>query len=181
MRFHSRPHTQSCPRSSDVKEEEDMTSTPKTRLLFLVNLFHQQLFMKCTVYQMLYWIQQRERCTKRQPPSSGSSHTDRQYEVTPAAINYFHLQSLVQGSASATDLCSFPTTASLPGLSPRLPGLMAITVICRRAGCEVHGLWSHATLAGVLTVTGSVCNPGQVTYPCGLIFLPAKYNPPRKL
>lgn len=61
--FCSLPHTQSCPRSSDIKEEEDMTFTPKTRLLFFVNLFHLQLLMKCTMYQMLFWIQQRERYT----------------------------------------------------------------------------------------------------------------------
>ena len=40
-----------------------MTFTPKTRLLFFVNLFHLQLLMKCTMYQMLFWIQQRERYT----------------------------------------------------------------------------------------------------------------------
>lgn len=142
--FCSLPHAQSCPRSSDTKEEDDMTSTPKTRLLFFVNLFHQQLFMKCTMYQMLYWIQQRERCTQRQPLSLGSSQTDRQKEVTPAAINYFHLQSLVQGSASATDLRSFPTTTSLLGVSPRLPGLMAITVLSGEQAVTSTG--SGATL-----------------------------------
>lgn len=126
------------------QREEDMTSTPKTRLLFFVNLFHQQLLMKCTMYQMLeYWIQQRER--------------------------YTHISSskLSSGSASATDLHSFPHHSQPPGVSPRLPGLDGHHGPSGEQATNAHRLWSHTLLAGVLTAAGSMCNPGLSLTPVG--------------
>lgn len=51
-------HTQSCPRSSDIREGHDLPTSPNC--FYHINLFHQQLLVKCTMYQMLYWIQQRK-------------------------------------------------------------------------------------------------------------------------